>query len=140
METKMTEPTVVLPERFNFAAHLLELNAARSGKTAYIDDNGTLSYGELDERVRRMAAALLASGIRPEERVLLVMQDTIDMPVAFLGALFAGIIAVPVNTLLPADDYAYMIEHSGAKAVIVSSALLSNVQEALTKTAARPML
>ena len=44
------------PERFNFARHLVELNAARAGRPAYIDDAGTLSYGELADRVRRCAA------------------------------------------------------------------------------------
>ena len=46
--------------RFNFAQHLIERNAARPGKIAYIDDAGTLSYGALAERIRRTAAALLA--------------------------------------------------------------------------------
>ncbi|MGH8806678.1 MAG: benzoate-CoA ligase family protein [Noviherbaspirillum sp.] len=136
----MDQSNVALPQRFNFARHLLGLNAGRAGKTAYIDDSCELTYGELDQRVRRFAAGLLASGIHREERVLLVMQDTVDLPVAFLGALFAGIVPVPVNTLLPADDYAYMMEHSGARAVIVSAPLLSCVQDALANTDARPEL
>jgi benzoate-CoA ligase len=136
----MEHPTAALPQRFNFARYLLELNAGRAAKTAYIDDSSHLTYGELDQRVRRFAAGLLAGGLRREERILLVMQDTVDLPVAFLGALFAGVIPVPVNTLLPADDYAYMMEHSDAKAVIVSQPLLPCVQEALGKTAARPQL
>jgi benzoate-CoA ligase len=127
-----------LPERFNFARHILSANAGRPGKTAYIDDTGRLAYGELDEKVRRLAAGLLDSGLRAEERVLLVMHDTVDMPIAFLGALFAGVVPVPVNTLLPAADYAYMLEHSRAKAVIVSAALLPCVQEALAIGGARP--
>ncbi len=123
--------STALPERFNFAAHLMQLNAARAAKIAYIDDNSSVSYGELDERIRRVAAGLLARGIRREERVLLIMQDSVDLPVAFLGALFAGIVPVPVNTLLPVADYAYMIEHSNARAIIVSAPLLAHVQEAL---------
>lgn len=128
----MRQSTAALPQRFNFAQHILQLNAERAEKTAYIDDNGRLTYGELDQMVRRFAAGLRAAGIRREERILLVMQDTTDLPVAFLGALFAGVIPVPVNTLLPADDYAYMMEHSGAKAVIVSQPLLPCVKEALS--------
>jgi benzoate-CoA ligase len=130
-ETKMSHTSSALPERFNFAHHILAVNAARHGKTAYIDDNCELSYGELDQRVRRFAAGMLATGVRREERVLLIMHDTVDMPVAFLGALFAGVVPVAVNTLLPAQDYAYMLEHSGAKAVIVSAPLLSCLEDAL---------
>jgi benzoate-CoA ligase len=127
----MHHAPTALPERFNFATHLMALNAARPAKTAFIDDTCSLTYGELDERIRRVAAGLLARGIRREERLLLVMQDSVDLPVVFLGALFAGIVPVPVNTLLPVADYAYMIEHSNASAIIVSASLLANVQEAL---------
>ncbi|MEP7058565.1 MAG: AMP-binding protein, partial [Caldimonas sp.] len=85
-----------LPERFNVAAHLLDINAARADKLAYIDDAGSVTYAELDERVRRCAAGLHALGLRCEDRVLIVMHDSIDFPVAFLGALYAGIVPVPV--------------------------------------------
>src|SRR5881392_2977866 len=136
----MQHLSITLPHQFNFAHHLLELNAGRAGKAAYIDDHEELSYGELDRRVRSFAAALLDAGIHREQRVLLIMHDTVDLPVAMLGAMFAGIIPVPVNTLLPAEDYAYMIEHSRARAVIVSAPLLASVREALTKTANRPEL
>jgi benzoate-CoA ligase len=131
---------VPLPQRFNFAQHILALNAERAGKTAYIDDTGHTSYRELDHAVRRFAAGLLAAGIRREERILLVMHDTVELPIAFLGALFAGVVPVPVNTLLPADDYAYMMDHSQARAVIVSGPLLECVTQAAQKTHSRPAI
>ncbi len=121
------------PERFNFAEHLLSVNAARGAKAAFVDDAGTLTYGQLDERVRRMAAALRSLYLRREERVLLLMQDCNDWPVAFLGSLYAGLVPVAVNTLLTADDYAYMLEHSRAQAVIVSGALLPTLTSAMVK-------
>ncbi|MGE0807591.1 MAG: benzoate-CoA ligase family protein [Burkholderiaceae bacterium] len=121
-------------ERFNFAQHLLDCNAQRGAKAAFIDDAGTLSYGELAERLRRMAAGLRALGIRREERVLLLMHDCNDWPVAFLGAMYAGIVPVAVNTLLTADDYAYMLEHSRAQAALVSGALLPALAAAMTRS------
>jgi benzoate-CoA ligase len=127
-------------QQFNFAQHILALNAGRAGKLAYVDDSERLTYGELDRRVRSFAAALLARGIQPEQRVLLVMQDTVDLPVALLGAMFAGVVPVPVNTLLPATDYAYMIDHSRARAVIASAALLPCVREAMAAARCRPEL
>lgn len=120
---------------FNFAQHLIECNAKRPAKTAYIDDAGSLSYGELADRIRRLAAALLAAGVRREERVLLLMHDCSDWPVSFLGAMYAGIVPVAVNTLLTTEDYAFMLEHSRAQAVLVSSALLPTLQEAMAKAA-----
>ena len=122
------------PSTFNVAQHLLNLNASRAGKAAFIDDHGVLSYFALEDRVRRVAAALLAAGVKREERVLLLMQDGNDWPVSFLGAIYAGIVPVAVNTLLTADDYAYMLEHSRAQAVLVSGALLPAVTAAMTKS------
>ncbi|HXF45805.1 MAG TPA: AMP-binding protein, partial [Burkholderiaceae bacterium] len=122
-----------LPEQFNFTQHLLELNAARAGKAAYIDDAGRLTYGELADRVRRCAAAFAELGVQREQRVLLLMHDTCDWPVVFLGALYAGVVPVAVNTLLPAADYAYMLEHSRAQAAFVSAPLLPALQAALAQ-------
>ncbi|MEO0317441.1 MAG: hypothetical protein RL404_1118 [Pseudomonadota bacterium] len=122
------------PARFNFARHILAVNGGRHGKLAYRDDKIDLSYGELDQRVRRFAAGLLKQGLQTEQRVLLVMLDTVDLPVAFLGALYAGVVPVPVNTLLPAENYAYMLEHCDAKIAIVSDLLLPTVQQALAHT------
>ena len=132
----MTDDTQVPapPERFNFAQHLLALNESRPAKPAFIDDLGALSYGELAQRVRRMATALHAIGLKREERVLLLMHDCNDWPVSFLGALYAGLVPVAVNTLLTADDYAYMLEHSRAQAVLVSGALLPALASALTRS------
>jgi benzoate-CoA ligase len=121
------------PERFNFARHLLSVNQARPQKTAFVDDLGALSYGQLDERVRRIAAGLLAAGLRREERVLLLMQDCNDWPVSFLGAIYAGLVPVAVNSLLTADDYAFMLENSRAQAALVSGALLPALTAAMSK-------
>ena len=131
-----TPPQVPAPgAQFNFAQHLIDCNAQRPAKTAFIDDAGTLSYGALAERIRRLAAGLLASGVRREERVLLLMHDCSDWPVSFLGAMYAGIVPVAVNTLLTSDDYAFMLENSRAQAVLVSSALLPMLNEAMSKSA-----
>jgi benzoate-CoA ligase len=125
-------PQVPAPgPRFNFAQHLIARNAGHPDRTAYIDDQGSLSYGALAERVRRLAAALLAAGLRREERVLLLMHDCNDWPVCFLGAMYAGVVPVAVNTLLGAEEYAFMLAHSRAQAVLVSAALLPTLQAAL---------
>lgn len=121
------------PERFNFAQHLIDLNSGRAAKTAYIDDHETLSYGELSDRIRRMAAALLSAGLRREDRVLLLMHDNNDWPVSFLGALYAGIVPVAVNTLLTADDYAFMLQHCRAQGALVSAALMPVLSAALAQ-------
>jgi benzoate-CoA ligase len=126
-------PVAAPPEQFNIAAHLLAVNAGRAAKAAFIDELGVLSYGRLEERARRLAGGLRRLGLRREERVLLLMLDGTDWPVSFLGAMLAGVVPVAVNTLLTADDYAYMLEHSRAQAVLVSGALLPALNAALVK-------
>jgi benzoate-CoA ligase len=123
-----------LDARFNIAHYWLQANAQRHPKTAFIDDQASLSYGELDRRVRQLASGLKALGIRREERVLLLMHDVCDWPVCFLAAIYAGLVPVAVNTLMTADDYAYMLEHSRAQAAMVSGALLPNLTAAMTRS------
>jgi benzoate-CoA ligase len=128
-----TSPVSAPTERFNFAAHLFQLNAGRPDKAAFVDDHGSLSYGALEQRARQLASALRAAGIRREERVLLLMHDSSDWPVVFLGAIHAGVVPVAVNTLLTADDYAYMLAHSRAQAAFVSAALLPVLESAMAQ-------
>ena len=118
------------PDQFNFAHHVLGENKGRADKVAYFDDAGQLTYGQLADGVQRFASALHDLGIRREERVLLLMHDTTDWPIVFLGSLYAGVVPVAVNTLLTAADYAYILEHSRAQAAFVSAPLLPMVQAA----------
>jgi benzoate-CoA ligase len=126
-----TDDITVLGDAFNYADHLFALNRDRAQKIAYIDDQGTLSYGDLEQRARKLAQFLHDAGVHREQRVLLLMHDCNDWPVAFLGSIFAGIVPVAVNTLLTADDYLYMLQHSRARAVLVSNALLAPLRAAM---------
>src|SRR6187431_3251254 len=114
-----------IPRDYNFAADVLQknLDAGRAGKPAWIDVRGTHTYGQLADRVARFGAALRGLGVRREERVLIALLDTIDWPTAFLGCLKAGVVAVPVNTLMTEDDYRFMLADSRARLLVVSDAL-----------------
>jgi benzoate-CoA ligase len=138
----MTRTVTAPSTAFNFAQHLIASNAGRAAKTALIDDVGALTYGELTEQIRRFAGGLQAMGLKREERVLLLMQDSSDWVVAFLGALYAGVVPVAVNTLLTAEDYAFMLRNSRAQAALVSGALLPTLQAAmdLVKTEVRQVV
>ena len=116
---------------FNFAEHLFAIHQGRASKLAYVDDSRTLTFGELETQSRRMAQTLIQLGLRREERVFVLMHDNVDWPVAFLGAMYAGVVPVAVNTLLPAADLAYMLAHSRAHAAVVSEALLPVFNDAL---------
>ena len=130
-------PSVEIPAQYNAAHDLLELNleAGRAGKIAYVDDGGSYSYGELADRVNRFGNALHALGLHIEQRILLCLQDTIDFPTAFLGAVKAGVVPIPVNTLLTSADYSYVLHDSRAMVLVVSESLLPQFQPILAQTA-----
>ncbi len=121
------------PPRYNFAADVFARAAAWPDAVAYRDDITTLTYAELVTRARAFAAALGARGLRREERMLLLAHDSVDWPVAFLGALYAGVVPVAINTLLTIDDYVYMLDHSRARAAVVSAALAPTLDAAMAR-------
>lgn len=129
----LTEQSTPNADVFNFAHHLMKLNSSRGGRVAYTDDYGSITYADLFNRVQSLGSALKEKGLRREERVLLVHQDSVDWVIAFLGCLYAGVVPVAVNTLLSADDYAYMIEHCRAQGIFTNSELLPTVAQALSK-------
>jgi benzoate-CoA ligase family protein len=127
-----TPPTSTeVPRNYNFAADILDRNlaAGRANKPAFIDQRRSWTYGELADRVNRFADVLRAKGIRREERILICLLDTIDWPIAFLGALKAGVVAVPVNTLMTEADYAFMLADSRACLLVVSDVLLPRFEK-----------
>ncbi len=131
----MTDRTAMDPqgEVFNFAQYLLDRNRDHGARLAFVDDQGTLSYSALAQRIQAVAGALQAAGVRREERVFVLMHDGIDWPCAFLGALYAGSVPVAANTLLKAEDYAYMLAKSRSQIAVVSQALLQVLQEAMAQ-------
>lgn len=121
------------PRTYNAAADLVDRHVrdGRGAKAAFIDPNRTLSYGALGEETNRMAAMLRGFGMPREARVALLMHDTCDFPIAFWGAIKAGVVPVALNTLLNAEQYTYMLADSRARALIVSAPLLPVVQPIL---------
>ena len=105
-----------MAERYNAAVEFVDRHLAegRAEKVAFRDPRRSLTYGELHDQASRVGPALAALGIAPEHRVVMLMLDTVDFPVVFWGAIRAGIIPVPLNTLLAPDQYAYMLEDSRA--------------------------
>jgi 4-hydroxybenzoate-CoA ligase len=92
-------------------------------KIAFVDADRSLSYGELQARTCRFASALKELGLRPEERLGLLLYDGVDFPVAFWGGVRAGIVVLPLNTLLNAEQYAYILGDSRTCAIVMSASL-----------------
>ena len=113
----------------NAVTDLLDRNIdqGRAEKTAFIDPERSITYGELQKHSCRIANLLTSLGIAPESRVAVLMHDSIDWPAVFLGAIRAGVIPVAINTLLGTEPYRYILSDSRAKVLFVSPALLDMV-------------
>ncbi len=126
----MAEPEpIVVPDRLNMATWFLDarLQEGLGDKVAvhYHPREGDaprgLTYQELVEGSCRVTNLLRALGLGIEDRVLLLLLDTPEFVEAYFGVLRAGGVAVPANTWLRPEDYAYYLEYARPKAVIVDA-------------------
>ncbi len=126
--------------RFNAAVPFIDrhLVDGRGDRPAILTARETVTYGALAENVNRWGNLLLARGIGAGERLLMVIKDGPEFFYLFWGAVKAGIIPVPVNTLFRGDTYAYMIEDSGCAAVAYSPEFSGEVEPALSAVFERP--
>ncbi|MGA2128602.1 MAG: benzoate-CoA ligase family protein, partial [Xanthobacteraceae bacterium] len=120
---------------YNAASALIDANVASGGgdRIAFIDPTRTCTYGELQARSFQLARALRAMGLRPESRIALLLPDTVDYPLAFLAAVRAGLVVVPLNTFLPAERHAYMLADSRANAIVVAAPLATALRPILAR-------
>src|SRR5712671_4035201 len=118
---------------YNAVTWLLDRNVdeGRGGKLAFTDTVSELTYGDLQKQSCRVANLLRRLGVRREERVAMIMLDTTDFPAVFLGAIRAGVVPVPLNTLLTSDQYAYVLADCRARVLFISEALLPVVKDML---------
>jgi 4-hydroxybenzoate-CoA ligase len=116
---------------YNAVTWLLDRNVdeGRGTKLAFTDTVSELTYGDLQRQSCRVANMLRRLGVRREERVAMIMLDTVDFPSVFLGAIRAGIVPVPLNTLLTTDQYAYVLADCRARVLFISEALLPVVKD-----------
>jgi benzoate-CoA ligase family protein len=111
----MTEP-------FNAAVYLTERRVAAgdADRAALHHPGGTLTYGGLTEEVRRVAAGLVAIGVRPEERVLMCMVDDVELATAILATMYIGAVAVPSSTMLTGPELGKLVVDSRARVLLGS--------------------
>jgi 4-hydroxybenzoate-CoA ligase len=117
---------------YNAAVDFVDRNVAegRGDKTAFIDPSRNLTYAELRDAAARIGPMLARLGIEKENRIAIVLLDTVEFPILFWGAIRAGIVPVLLNTRITVDQYRYLLEDSRSKAVFVSAALLPLIEEA----------
>ncbi|HEX3758892.1 MAG TPA: benzoate-CoA ligase family protein, partial [Kofleriaceae bacterium] len=133
IDLQPSPPRIELPRDYNAAYDLLQrhVDQGRGDRVAVIDDDGSYTYRAVAERARRAASALAGLGVVAEQRVAMVMLDSVDFVATFLGAIALGAVPVPLNTLFTADDYAYLVRDMRAAALIGSDALLGKLGPAI---------
>jgi benzoate-CoA ligase family protein len=107
----------------------LQIEAGRGGKVALRAPDGAFTYEQLLARAARAGCLLHALGVRREERVVLVLDDTSAFPALFLGAIRIGAVPVPVSPLDKADNYRHFVRDSNAAVVVVEPALAPMLRE-----------
>ena len=125
---------------FNVAVPMIDrhLDEGRSGKVAIRTIRGDVTYGELAEGVNRCGSALIDLGLSAGERVLMVVKDCPEFITLFFGAVKAGIVPVPVNTLMRTTDYRYLIDDSECTALVYSPEFVGSVEQALSASGFQP--
>ena len=125
---------------FNVAVPFIDrhVEEGRGARVVITGDFEDVTYGDLARRVNRCGNALSALGIARGARMLMIVKDCPAFFYLFWGAIKAGIVPVPLNTLLRTDDYAYMIDDSGCEAVVYSPEHTGEVAPALDAAARRP--
>ncbi len=135
IDTSTTPAKVTVERAYNAAVDIVDRHGqgALAEKTCLIDDAGSYSYAELGAAANRAGNALLGLDVRPEQRVVMCMTDGIDLAAVFFGAIKAGLVAVPLNTMLTSDDYEHMLRDSRAPVLVVSAPLLERFEPLLDR-------
>ena len=110
-----------LPEPFNAATFFVDrhLTEGRGTRTAFRFDGRSVTYAAVADAVDRCGNALAGLGVEIEQRVLLALNDTPAFAAAFWGTAKLGAVAVPVNPLLTPAEYAFLLNDSRARVVVV---------------------
>src|SRR5947208_2311064 len=115
---------------FNVATHFIDrhIPEGRGEKVAFECGEERVTYQQLFERVNRFGNVLKKLGVRPEERVALLLLDTPEFAYCFFGAIKMGAVPIPLNTMLKPAEYEYLLNDSRARVAVISEALDLQIQ------------
>ena len=99
-----------------------------------------VTHGELNDRMDRVAAALLSRGLRAGDRVLLAMGNRSEFIECFFGAMRAGLVPVPLNIKLSGATIAFVLEDSGCVAAVVEASCHPHLMDAVDNVALDPRI
>jgi len=126
----VTAESLGIPATFNVATHFVDRNvdAGRGAHVAIECGDQRITYAEVLANVNRVGSALRRLGVRPEERVVLLLPDGPEFVYSFFGAIKIGAVPIPLNTLWKPADYGHVLHDSRAVVVIVADDLLPAIE------------
>jgi 4-hydroxybenzoate-CoA ligase len=110
------------------------LEGPAADKAAFVQGDRQLTYRDLAKQSAQLAQLYANHGLQPEDRAAMILPDVLEFPIVFWGSIKAGVVPVPVNTLLGADHYEYVLKDSRAKALFVSQELLEVVEPGIQRS------
>src|SRR5919108_1878706 len=122
---------IELPEIYNATTTFVDENiaAGRGKRTAIYYREQKLSYQEVFEKVNRTGNALKDLGVEIENRVLLVLPDSPEFACSFFGAIKIGAVPIPTNPWMTAKEYAYLLNDSRARVIILHESVLPEFEK-----------
>jgi benzoate-CoA ligase family protein len=134
--TLVTAESLGIPAAFNVATYFVDRNVAagRGSRVAIECGEQQVTYAEVQAGINRVGSALRDLGVRPEERVVVLVLDGPEFVYSFFGAIRIGAVPIPLNTLWKPADYAHVLRDSRAAAMIVSDELAPTI-DAIPMTA-----
>ena len=133
--TELYSAVAPLPDRFNLCDYFLDRNVreGRAEKIAIRCGQQTRTFGDVATRAKLVAAALRRAGVRPEERVLIVLPDIPEFAESWFGVLRCGAVFAMVNPLLKGEEFAKYFDYTKARVVITHSDVIPEIGPVLSR-------
>jgi long-chain acyl-CoA synthetase len=133
-------PEIKLYEHESLVALFEDCFVRFRDRVAFENMGATMTYGELDELSKHFAAFLQSLGMKKGERIAIQMPNLLQFPVAFVGALRAGLIVVNTNPLYTPREMEHQFSDSGATAIVIVSNFAANLQKIIKNTKIRHVI
>ncbi|MEO6190766.1 MAG: AMP-binding protein [Saprospiraceae bacterium] len=128
-------PANINPEKYRSILEFAEeVMKKYSDKVAFTCMEVDLSYAKLDQYSKAFGAYLHSRGLKPGDKVALMMPNLLQYPIAIFGCIRAGLIIVNTNPLYTPREMEFQLNDSGAKAIIIAENFASNLEKIITKT------
>jgi benzoate-CoA ligase len=128
--------TITFPEQFNMATYFLDdrIEEGRGERVAVYSEDQRYTYTDVQKMANRVGNVLGGLGVEMEDRVLIVLPDTIEFVAAWFGVAKIGAVITMVNTILPTADYEYYLDYTRAKVAVVHASVMERFAPAASRS------